>query len=283
VSQDVPNVAVDFLNSRQSRPEPPISQGAGPIDDPLRRQELTQDVPNVAEGTSHSPQATTEPPIAHGEQSQDVRRRRMNASSDDIRESVGQPVISHNAPRSQVRAVATIAEPIVDGIAATLSLAALRLPSGSLAAKAAALTSGVLWGGSGIVGEVGNANHSKVITAANILNVTAGALSAVSPFRSPIQTGYASAAAWAANGAGTLLHAIGDDTRNTVSRLLEGAAGFAGLAAAGLSAAATNASTRNEGVTAAQLALASSVVWMSGAGFGLWSVMAHRDRSLAQP
>src|SRR5207245_5568408 len=101
------------------------------------------------------------------------------------------------------------------------------------------------------------------------LNIAACALSAVAPFKSPTQTGYASAAGWAASGAARILHATSDSTRSSVSRFLEGASGAAALAAAGLSAAATSASNNNDGAEAARLALASSVVWMGAAAVGL--------------
>jgi hypothetical protein len=170
---------------------------------------------------------------------------------------------SHEASLTSGTKVALHATSWADAAAAFLSLAATRMRSGSVAARATGLASSMLWATSSITGELSNVQHSKILTGANTLDLGAAITSAAAALAtSSTVAGYASSAAWAACGAARILYALRDPMLNRTIRTLEGLSGTASLTAATLSAAATRASETGHSAQATRLAAASSAVWM---------------------
>jgi hypothetical protein len=178
------------------------------------------------------------------------------------------PDTGHSPVESKlkIRIVSAYGAAAFDAAAAALSLATARLSS----PRAVLITgtfSGSLWTGAAALKEFGNSPRSTLVSGANLLGGAAGALSIAAPFLSGDNlkgTAYASAGSWVANGAAQILRAAENRRGNTPHRLLSGTGGAANIAAAGLSAAAVNASVNDDEARAATLATASSAMWMVG-------------------
>lgn len=189
------------------------------------------------------------------------------------------------SPWSAVRTASAWSAPVVDAAAAALSLASARLAAVPRAAQATAAVSGSLWAGAGMVGEVGNVPYRAWTTGANAFAVVAGGLSAAAPFTlGPAQRAiaYGSAGAWAASGAAMALGAVGTGATHAATGLLQGVSGIANLAAAGLSAAAVQASGRDAG-QAVRLQTASSALWLAGSAAAVGAVWAKTAQPYREP
>ncbi|GKT16458.1 hypothetical protein AVHY2522_11770 [Acidovorax sp. SUPP2522] len=189
------------------------------------------------------------------------------------------------SPWSAVRTASAWSAPVVDAAAAALSLASARLAAVPRAAQATAAVSGSLWAGAAMVGEVGNVPYRAWTTGANAFAVVAGGLSAAAPFTlGPVQRAiaYGSAGAWAASGAAMALGAVGTGATHAATGLLQGVSGIANLAAAGLSAAAVQASGRDAG-QAVRLQTASSALWLAGSAAAVGAVWAKTAQPHREP
>ncbi|GKS87207.1 hypothetical protein AVMA1855_23665 [Acidovorax sp. SUPP1855] len=189
------------------------------------------------------------------------------------------------SPWSAVRTASAWSAPVVDAAAAALSLASARLAAVPRAAQATAAVSGSLWAGAAMVGEVGNVPYRAWTTGANAFAVVAGGLSAAAPFTlGPVQRAiaYGSAGAWAASGAAMALGAVGTGATHAATGLLQGVSGIANLAAAGLSAAAVQASTRDAS-QAVRLQTASSALWLAGSAAAVGAVWAKTAQQHREP
>ncbi|GKS75985.1 hypothetical protein AVME950_13835 [Acidovorax sp. SUPP950] len=189
------------------------------------------------------------------------------------------------SPWSAVRTASAWSAPVVDAAAAALSLASARLAAVPRAAQATAAVSGSLWAGAAMVGEVGNVPYRAWTTGANAFAVVAGGLSAAAPFTlGPAQRAiaYGSAGAWAASGAAMALGAVGTGATHAATGLLQGVSGIANLAAAGLSAAAVQASGRDAG-QAVRLQTASSALWLAGSAAAVGAVWAKTAQPHREP
>ena len=190
--------------------------------------------------------------------------------------SINMPPVAAQASGPSLRQKAGSFAPLVDGSAAAFSLAASRVASGSTAATATGVVSGLLWSGSAGLSEAGNTQpYSRMARAANALNGFAGAFStgaAASSGDAQTALGYLSSGAWGLSALGSIAHAALDSSRNRLSRGLQAAGGVANLAAAGLSAAATHAAADNDNLGAAWYGTASSLSWMAGSIFSYASM-----------
>lgn len=189
------------------------------------------------------------------------------------------------SPWSAVRTASAWSAPVVDAAAAALSLASARLAAVPRAAQATAAVSGSLWAGAAMVGEVGNVPYRAWTTGANAFAVVAGGLSAAAPFTlGPMQRAiaYGSAGAWAASGAAMALGAVGTGATHAATGLLQGVSGIANLGAAGLSAAAVQASGRDAG-QAVRLQTASSALWLAGSAAAVGAVWAKTAQPHREP
>lgn len=175
---------------------------------------------------------------------------------------------AQSAPPSALRQVGSYGGPALDALASGLSLAASRLSAAPDAAKLTGTLSGALWAGGAGLTQVGSASPPLLVTGANALGGVAGVLGAVQPWigaSSASTLAYASASAWAVNGAANMVRAGSDAGRHLPSRVLQGVSGAANVAAAALAAAAASASQQDAPVKAANLGAASSLAWGVGA------------------
>jgi hypothetical protein len=111
------------------------------------------------------------------------------------------------------------------------------------------------------------------------LGGAAGVFSTAAPFlfgENLKGTAYASAGSWATQGVANISVAVGNSKGKLSSRLLVGASGAANIVAAGLSAAAVNASANSNSTTAANFATMSSVMWMIGSTADALAAWAER-------
>jgi hypothetical protein len=193
--------------------------------------------------------------------------------------------LPHAEARTALQKITSYGVPVVDAAAAGLSLAASRLPV-PVAQKVTGALSGSLWAGGAAASELGNASRSNWESAANVLSAAAGALSAAAPFvsgKTASGAAYGAAGSWAANGTANMMRAACDGRQSTASRLLQGASGTANFAAAGLAAAAANASSNNDSVKAANLGTVSSVLWAVGAVAATGAVWTARSGKPEDP
>ncbi|MDA8456753.1 hypothetical protein M4R22_18490 [Acidovorax sp. GBBC 3334] len=167
----------------------------------------------------------------------------------------------------KAREASALCAPLVDGAAAAASLASARLGAVPQAARVVSAVSGGLWVAAGVLGEAGNAPRSAGATGTNWLGVVAGAFSVAVPFtQGALQRalGYGAAASWAGSGTMTAWSALANSVGSKRVALWQGAASLANLAAAGVSAAAVQAS-ESDAETAARLQTVSSALWLAGA------------------
>ncbi|WCM93461.1 hypothetical protein M5C99_01625 [Acidovorax sp. NCPPB 2350] len=165
------------------------------------------------------------------------------------------------------REASALSAPLVDAAAAAASLASARLGAAPQAARVVSAVSGGLWVAAGALGEAGNVSRSVGSTGTNWLGMAAGAFSVAVPFTlGALQRalGYGAAASWAASGAMTAWSALTHPQGGTRVALWLGAGSLANLAAAGVSAAAVQAS-ESDAETAARLQTVSSALWLAGA------------------
>ena len=184
---------------------------------------------------------------------------------------------------TRLQTICAFSGPVIDAVAAALSLATSRLSANPLAARLAAVISGSLWAGGAVVNEWGNAPNSKLVTGANAFGGIAGTLSIPVPLlqdQTQRNVAYSSAGAWAANGAADIVSGVGNNQRNLASRCLQVMSGAANITAAGLSAAAADASARDEKVRAANLGAVSGGLWIVGTIAALGSRAAARSDAL---
>jgi len=168
--------------------------------------------------------------------------------------------------------------PVVDAVAAGLSLAAFRL-SMPLAVKITGTSSGVLWAGGAGASELANSPRSKWVSTANFLSGAAGVLSATAPFvfgESESGTVFGAAGAWAGNGAATMMRAASVRGQTTAHRVFLGVGGAANVAAAGLAAGAGKASLDEQSIKAINLGTASAILWGIGAAAAIGAARTSR-------
>lgn len=186
---------------------------------------------------------------------------------------------------------ASLSAPVLDGFAAALSVASVRLAAAQpLAARWLEVASGGLWTAAGAMSELGAPLSRVASTSANLFSMAAGSMSTATPFSSGnavAALGYGSAAAWMASGALSAWGAVRNPGLSTGARVLGSAGGLLQIAAGGASAAGV-ALSGTLPQAAERWLTASSALWLAGSASttgAAWSdtLLQRREHLPAEP